>query len=122
MSDQPYCLKNVFKVWFQAICTMPRQKNASQKAEEAKRKAENDCIVRQKLKLLTMVHEYPILYDKGHPNHLNADMKMVIWENIATQLRETGKTVHFIDKYEISVIYLHSTIGFVVMVDIVRPA
>lgn len=78
---------------------MPRQKNASQKAKEAKRKAENDRVVRQKLKLLTMVREYPILYDKGHPDHLNADMKMVIWENIATQLGETGKTVHFIDKY-----------------------
>ena len=77
---------------------MPRQKNASQKAEEAKRKAENDRVVRQKLKLLTMVREYPILYDKGHPDHLNADMKMVIWENIATQLGETGKIVHF-DKY-----------------------
>ena len=78
---------------------MPRQKNASQKAEEAKRKAENDRIVRQKLKLLTMVREYPILYDKGHPDHLNADMKMVIWENIATQLGETGKELTFIDKY-----------------------
>ena len=78
---------------------MPRQKNASQKAKEAKRKAENDHIVHQKLKLLTMVREYPILYDKGHPNHLNADMKMVIWENIATQLGETGKELTFIDKY-----------------------
>ena len=78
---------------------MPHQKNASQKAEEAKRKAENDRVVHQKLKLLTMFCEYPILYDKGHPDHLNADMKMVIWENIATQLGETGKTVHFIDKY-----------------------
>ena len=78
---------------------MPRQKNKSQKAKEAKRKAENDRIVRQKLKLLTMVREYPILYDKGHPNHLNANMKMVIWENIATQLGETGKELTFIDKY-----------------------
>ena len=78
---------------------MPCQKNASQKAEEAKRKAENDRVVRQKLKLLTMVREYPILYDKGHPDHLNADMKMVIWENIATQLGETGKELTFIDKY-----------------------
>ena len=78
---------------------MPRQKNASRKAKEAKRKAENDRIVRQKLKLLTMVREYPILYDKGHPDHLNADMKMVIWENIATQLGETGKELTFIDKY-----------------------
>ena len=78
---------------------MPRQKNASQKAEEVKRKAENDRIVLQKLKLLTMVREYPILYDKGHPDHLNADMKMVIWENIATQLGETGKELTFIDKY-----------------------
>ena len=78
---------------------MPRQKNASQKAKEAKRKAENDCIVHQKLKLLTMVREYPILCDKGHPDHLNADMKMVIWENIATQLGETGKELTFIDKY-----------------------
>ena len=78
---------------------MPQQKNASQKVKEAKRKAENDRIVHQKLKLLTMVHEYPILYDKGHPDHLNADMKMVIWENIATQLGETGNELTFIDKY-----------------------
>ena len=80
---------------------MPRQKNANQKAEEAKRKAENDRVVRQKLKLLTMVREYPILYDKGHPDHLNVDMKMVIWESIATQLGETGKELTFIDKYMI---------------------
>ena len=78
---------------------MPRSKNPSQKAEEAKGKAENDHIVRQKLKLLTMVREYPILYDKGHPDHLNANMKMVMWENIATQLGEMGNVLTFIDKY-----------------------
>ena len=70
---------------------MPRQKSAAQKAEEAKRKQENARVVRQKLKLLTMVRDYPILYDKGHPDHLNADMKLVVWENIATQLGETSK-------------------------------
>ena len=46
-----------------------------------------------------MVREYPILYDKGHSDHLNANMKRVIWENIATQLGETGKELTFIDKY-----------------------
>ena len=95
---------------------MPHQKNATQKAKEAKRKAENDRVVHQKLKLLTMVCEYPILYDKDHPDHLNANMKMVIWENIATQLGETGNSLTFIDKY------IYSTMLFLVVVDISSSA
>ena len=39
-------------------------KNTEQKAEEAKRKVENAHIVSHKLKLLTVVWEYPILYPK----------------------------------------------------------
>ena len=37
-----------------------------------------------------MVHEYPLIYDKGHPDHLNSEMKTVIWEQIATELNEEG--------------------------------
>ena len=70
---------------------MPRKMNAQQKEDEAKRKEEAARIVSQKLKLIEMVRDYPILYDKGHPDHLNSEMKSVIWEQIATELNEDGK-------------------------------
>ena len=50
---------------------MPRRKSAEQKAEEARHKEEANRIVNQKLRLIQMVRDYPILYDKGHPDHLN---------------------------------------------------
>ena len=70
---------------------MPRKKNAQQKEDEAKHNEEAARIVSQKLKLIQMVRDYPILYDKGHPDHLNSEMKAVIWEQIATELNEDGK-------------------------------
>ena len=70
---------------------MPRRKNAQQKEDEVKRKEEAARVVSQKLKLIQMVRDYPILYDKGHPDHLNSEMKSVIWEQIATELNEDGK-------------------------------
>ena len=83
---------------------MLRRKTAEQKAEEAKLKEEANRIVNQKLQLIQMVRDYPILYDKGHPDRLNSEIKEVIWEQIATELNEDGKYTLFID------IYLHSII------------
>ena len=70
---------------------MPRRKSAEQKADDAKRKEEAARVVNQKLKLIQKVRDYPILYDKGHPDHLNSEMKAVIWKQIATELNEDGK-------------------------------
>ena len=69
---------------------MPRCKTDQQKADEVKRKQEANRVINQKLRLIQMVHEYPIIYDKGHPDHLNSEMKMVIWEQIAMELNIEG--------------------------------
>ena len=69
---------------------MPRRKTPQQKADEVKHKEESTRIMNQKLRLIQMVHEYPLIYDKGHPDHLNSEMKTVIWEQIATELNEEG--------------------------------
>ena len=68
---------------------MPRHKTPQQKADEVKRKEESTRIMNQKLRLIQMVCEYPLIYDKGHPDHLNSE-EMVIWEQIATELNEEG--------------------------------
>ena len=69
---------------------MPRRKTPQQKADKVKRKEESTRIMNQKLRLIQMVREYPLIYDKGHPDHLNSEMKTVIWEQIATELNEEG--------------------------------
>ena len=69
---------------------MPRRKTPQQKADEVKRKEESTRNMNQKIRLTQMVCEYPLIYDKGHPDHLNSEMKMVIWEQIATELNEEG--------------------------------
>ena len=43
-----------------------------------------------------MVREYPIIYDKGHPDHLNSEIKMVIWEQIVMELNEEGTFEQFL--------------------------
>ena len=75
---------------------MLRRKSEAQKAEEAKRKEEANRVINQKIKLIQMVREYPIIYDKGHPDHLNLDMKVVIWEQIAMELNEEGTFEQFL--------------------------
>ena len=69
---------------------MLRCKTPQQKADEVKRKEESTRIMNQKLRLIQMICEYPLIYDKGHPDHLNSEMKTVIWEQIATELNEEG--------------------------------
>ena len=54
---------------------MPRHKTPQQKADEVKRKEESTRIMNQKLRLIQMVREYPLIYDKGHPDHLNLEIK-----------------------------------------------
>ena len=69
---------------------MVRHKTEQQKADAEKCKQEATRIMNQKLRIIQMVREYPLIYDKGHPDHLNLEMKMVIWEQIANELNEEG--------------------------------
>ena len=48
----------------QQFVIMPRHKTAQQKADEVKCKEESTRIMNQKLRLIQMVHEYPLIYDK----------------------------------------------------------
>ena len=75
---------------------MPRRKTDQQKADEVKHKQEANRVINQKLRLIQMVREYPIIYDKGHPDHLISEMKMVIWEQIATELNKEGTFEYFL--------------------------
>ena len=45
----------------------------------------------KKMLLIQMIKENPILYDLGHIDHKNTQMKKVIWEKFAEILAETGK-------------------------------
>ena len=90
MLDQPFCETTCYFDTVQQFFIMPRHKTAQQKADEVKHKEESTRIMNQKLRLIQMVQEYPLIYDKGHPDHLNSEMKTVIWEQIATELNEEG--------------------------------
>ena len=56
----------------------------------------------KKMKLIQLVREHEILYDLGHIDHKNAQMKLVIWEKIAEILGETGK---FFDLFHLDIIF-----------------
>ena len=84
---------------------MPRRKSQKQKDEEDAHKAENERVVRQKLHLITLIRDYPSIYDKGHPQHLNGDSRHVIWENISSELGESG-TVSLINNNSSEFIFI----------------
>ena len=43
------------------------------------------------MRMIQLIRENPILYDLGHIDHKNTQMKKVIWEKIAEVLGETGE-------------------------------
>ena len=45
------------------------------------------------MQLIQLVKDYPILYDLANPNHKNSGMKLVVWEQIADILGETGNSL-----------------------------
>ena len=45
----------------------------------------------KKMRMIQLIRENPILYDLGHIDHKNTQMKKVIWEKIAEVLGETGE-------------------------------
>ena len=72
------------------FCTMLRRKPQKEKDAEAQGKAESERITWQKLKLINLIKEWPIIYDKGHQQHLNTDSKMVVWKQISEELGKSG--------------------------------
>jgi hypothetical protein len=55
-------------------------------------------------KLITLVREYPVLYDSSHEKYNDRNYKSTIWSKIAEEMETTGK------KYIIIyiIIYVHN--------------
>ena len=64
-------------------------KNRDENGQPPKKKLKK--IDQKKMQMIELIREHPILYDLGHIDHKNAQMKLVIWEKIAEILGETGK-------------------------------
>ena len=58
---------------------------------DAAAKENTKKVSEKKMQMIQLIKEYPILYDLAHVDHKNAAMKLVIWEEIASILGETGK-------------------------------
>lgn len=41
--------------------------------------------------LITLVQQYPVLFDSGHKDYYNITFKVHIWEEIGADLQEPGK-------------------------------
>lgn len=42
-------------------------------------------------KLITLVQQYPVLFDSGHKDYYNITLKEHIWEEIGADLQEPGR-------------------------------
>ena len=69
------------------ILNMPR----GTAKRDAATKENTKKVSEKKMQMIQLIKEYPILYDLAHVDHKNAAMKLVIWEQIASILGETGK-------------------------------
>ena len=67
-----------------------RKLNSKDDDEAAKRCREED-INAKKSRLIDLVKVYPVLYDLAYPDHKNSEVKKVIWDEIASELKEDGK-------------------------------
>ena len=68
-----------------------RRRDKHEDEEAAKKRREEDVINAKKSRLIELVKGYPVLYDLAHPDHKNSEVKKVIWDEIAADLREDGK-------------------------------
>ena len=64
--------------------------NSQNEDEAAKRHREED-INAKKSRLIELVKGYSVLYDLAHLDHKNSEVKKVIWDKIAVELKEDGK-------------------------------
>ena len=57
---------------------------------DAATKENSKKVSEKKMQMIQLIKEYAILYDLANVNHKNAAMKLVIWEQIASILGESG--------------------------------
>ena len=62
--------------------------------EERLAREAKELIEAKKMQLIEYIKEDPIIYDIGHPDHLNSTITKVKWEDIADKLREDGKNIY----------------------------
>ena len=58
--------------------------------EERLAREEKELIETKKMQLIEYIKEHPIIFDIGHPDHLNSTVTKVIWEDMARKLNEEG--------------------------------
>ena len=69
---------------------MSGKKLMKRQSEAARKKAEREAEFRLKCSIIDEIKEYPVLYDKAHPNHFRRDHKEEVYERIGTALDLEG--------------------------------
>ena len=70
---------------------LPRKcKTQAQLEEEQRAKKAKQDVEQKKLKLIELVCQHEVLFNKAHPDHLNSSITDVLWEEIANILEENG--------------------------------
>ena len=69
---------------------MSGKKLTKRQSEAARKKAEREAEFRLKCSIIDEIKEYPVLYDKAHPNHFRRDHKEEVYERIGTALDLEG--------------------------------
>ena len=74
---------------------MSTKKLTKRQSEAARKKAEREAEFRLKCSIIDEVKEYPVLYDKAHPNHFKRDCKDEVYERIGTALDLEGNRIFY---------------------------
>ena len=74
---------------------MSAKKLTKRQTEAARKKAEREAEFRLKCSIIDEVKEYPVLYDKAHPNHFKCDHKEEVYERIGSALDLEGNRIFY---------------------------
>ena len=69
---------------------MSGKKLTNRQSEAARKKTEREAEFWLKCSIIDEIKEYPVLYDKAHPNHFRRDHKEEVYEQIGTALDLEG--------------------------------
>ena len=69
---------------------MSGKKLTKRQSEAARKKAEREAEFRLKCSIIDEIKEYPVLYDKAHPNYFRRDHKEEVYKRIGTALDLEG--------------------------------
>ena len=61
--------------------------------EERETREARELVEAKKHQLIEFVKKHPVLYDLSHPDHLNAQITRVLWEEIADELDVDGNNL-----------------------------